>query len=531
MSESSFKVQRSVTGGFLIRNAFHILLGALAFLGSCILLVSTRWGIGTYPDSVVYIGIARSIFEGSGVRFFNDTGQFVPVTQFPPLYPSVIASFGIMGLDPLSGSRWLSAILFAANTILVAYIVYWATLSRGASLISSFFAQSSFPMVYIHSMALSEPLFIFLVFLGLSLLALYLHGSRPWMLYLSAVTIGLSCLARYVGIAFVLTGTVAIFCLSGREWKKRLADASNFFILASVPLVIWVCRNLWLAGNTVNRKFGFHLPPIKDLLAGTDTICLWLFPAGMVNSAPWLCLSVLVITFFLVCWLARNGLSRSKYMHLGVFWLLGYGIFLLTSWVLNDQPLYFETRHLAIAYVATMVLAVCIITQWLQLTRLKTKSWRWFIFDCLIIAISALQMVNGVLWLRYSYINGIGLASESWRNSELIKFAKSADSSIPMFSNAPDFIYTLTGNHAVMIPNKVNPYTRLPNEMYRTDITTMGKQLHDRNGVLIYFIADDRLWYLPSQNELQNHVSLQIIKTAGDGTIYSAKASAVGQDR
>src|SRR5437773_2180848 len=313
MSESSFKVRGSATAGFLSGNAFRTLVGALALLGSCVLLVSTRWGIGGYPDSLVYVGVARSILDGSGVRFFNDMGQFAPVTQYPPLYPSMMAAFGIMGLDPLLGSRWISVFLFAGNAILVAYILYRTTLSPGASLIGSFFALSSFPMVYIHSMALSEPMFIFLVFLGFSFLGLYLQGLSPSMIYLSALTIGLSCLTRYVGIAFLLTGTVAIFCLSGREWKKRLADASNFFILASLPLVIWVCRNLWLAGNTVNRKVGFHVPTIKDLLPGTDTICLWLFPAGIVDRAPWLWRSVLVIAFLLVCWLTRNGIPlRSK---------------------------------------------------------------------------------------------------------------------------------------------------------------------------------------------------------------------------
>jgi len=76
-----------------------------------------------------------------------------------------------------------------------------------------------------------------------------------------------------------------------------------------------------------------------------------------------------------------------------------------------------------------------------------------------------------------------------------------------------------------MIPNKLNPYTRLPNEMYPTEIATMKKQLQDRNGVLIYFFAEERLWYLPSQNELENKMPLQIVKTATDGMIYRTKIS------
>ena len=82
-----------------------------------------------------------------------------------------------------------------------------------------------------------------------------------------------------------------------------------------------------------------------------------------------------------------------------------------------------------------------------------------------------------------------------------------------------------------MIPKKVNPYIRLPNEMYPIEIATMKEQLQDRNGALIYFLADDRLWYLPSQNELENKIPLQIVKTATDGTIYRAKNFAVVPDR
>src|SRR5438093_13383837 len=131
-------------------------------------------------------------------------------------------------------------------------------------------------MIYIHSMAVSEPMFIFLVLLGFSFLALYLEGSTRWMVYVCALTIGLSSLTRYVGIAFLLTGPVAIFCLGDRDWKKRLADASSFVIVASFPLVIWICRNLWLAGNPVNRMFGLGFLAIKILMPGIDTMAHWL---------------------------------------------------------------------------------------------------------------------------------------------------------------------------------------------------------------------------------------------------------------
>jgi hypothetical protein len=67
------------------------------------MIIATHLGIGLYPDSIVYIGTARSILNGDGVRFLNDIGQIAPVTQYPPLYSLMIAALGVLGLDPLDG--------------------------------------------------------------------------------------------------------------------------------------------------------------------------------------------------------------------------------------------------------------------------------------------------------------------------------------------------------------------------------------------------------------------------------------------
>jgi hypothetical protein len=94
-----------------------------------------------------------------------------------------------------------------------------------------------------------------------------------------------------------------------------------------------------------------------------------------------------------------------------------------------------------------------------------------------------------------------------------------------IFSNAPDFIYTLTGKRAALIPRKVTPDKTLknsvPNQQYAAEIANMKEQLEDKRGVLIYFDGgDDRLWYLPSKTELESRLSLQVLKAASDGTVY-----------
>ena len=115
--------------------------------------------------------------------------------------------------------------------------------------------------------------------------------------------------------------------------------------------------------------------------------------------------------------------------------------------------------------------------------------------------------------------------SEQWRSSELLKFAKHADKALVVFSNAPDFIFTLTAKSASMIPHKIDPDSRKANERYADDIAAMGEQLKKTGAVLIYFKDEGRLWYLPSQKELEAALPLQVIRAARDGTIYSLKGS------
>ena len=499
---------------------------ALALIGAGILAVATRWGIGIYTDSVVYIGAARSILAGDGFQFLNDIGQFSPITQYPPGYPWLIAAFAWTGFDPLDSARLISIIFCAGNSLLVAYIVFRSTASFGAMLLAVFLSFAAFPMVYINSQALSEPPFIFLTLLGVCFLARYLQKSHRASIYWFALAIGLSCLVRYVGIAFGMTGAAVILFYGRDDWRKRLIDAVTFSVLSAIPIVGWVVRNYLSAGNAVNRTFGFHLPALADLLPSMDTVGHWLLPTSVVDNALWPSRLFMLLVFMLFYGLVRKvDWWCSWYPRLMIYCVIGYGSFLFISFSFNDQPLFFDTRTLALPYVATMIVVLSITTEWLRVNRPGGKSWRWFEFDCAVVILLALQMINGVVWLRQSYVNGIGFATDTWRNSELIHFAKNAPASTPIVSNAPDFIYTLTGRRTAMIPYKADPNSRQPNQHYAQAITVMHQQLKQPNAVFVYFNDEDRLWYLPSIKELESAIPLHAVKTAKDGTIYDLKSS------
>jgi len=521
---ASINTDGEVAITFFRINSVGVAVTGLIFIGTALLWLGTRWGIGLYTDSMVYVGAARSILAGDGFQYLNDIGQFAPITQYPPGYPWLIAVLGMIGLDPLDSARWLSIFFCAGNSMLVADIAYRSTASRGATLLAVFLSFAAFPMVYINSQALSEPPFIFLTLLGFYFLARYLLASDSASIYGFALVVGLSCLVRYVGIAFGLTGATVILFHGRAPWRKRWVDAAKFSVLSALPIVIWLVRNYLQAGNPVNRTFGFHLPAVADLLPSTDTVGHWLLPTSIVDQAPWVSRLFLLLVVLLFCRLARNfSWLKSWHPRLMVYCALGYGAFLLVSFSFNDQPLYFDTRTMALPYVATLIVALSIMTAWLRENRSVEKSWRWFAFDSMLVVLLAVQLINGVVWLRYSYVNGIGFATDIWRNSELIRFAKNAPASTPIVSNAPDFIYTLTGRRTVMIPHKLDPSNRQPNSHYAQALAAMGEQLTQPNAVFVYFNDDQRLWYLPSIKELASALPLQAVKATQDGAIYRLK--------
>ena len=146
-------------------------LGACAVLGGGVLLRSSLWGLGLSPDSVVYIGAARSLLTGHGFSLPGDPApfSFSPITHYPPLYSSLLALVGTLA-DPLDGAIWLNVAAFSTNNYVAGFLLFAVLGSWQLALLGSLFTLTAFPLVQAHTMAWSEALFIMLEFLSILLL-------------------------------------------------------------------------------------------------------------------------------------------------------------------------------------------------------------------------------------------------------------------------------------------------------------------------------------------------------------------------
>jgi hypothetical protein len=74
-----------------------------------------------------------------------------------------------------------------------------------------------------------------------------------------------------------------------------------------------------------------------------------------------------------------------------------------------------------------------------------------------------------------------------------------------------------------MLPRKLDPYSRLQNSEYEIEVAEMKKNLRDKNGVVAYFNAESREWFLPSLKDLETKIVLRMISGKSDPVIDGIK--------
>lgn len=512
----------------LKRYFFPSVFAVLSIVGFAILLLSTRWGVGLSPDSAIYIGVARSLLRGFGLSVPSWSGEGAPLVHYPPLYSLLLAGMGLFGMDPLAGARWLNAALFGANVFLPGLCLYTFTRSFYLSASASFLMLISFPMVLVHSMAWSEPLFIFFGFLGIYLLALHVERPNRWVLAASSLAVGLAFLARYAGISLVAAGVGAVLLLAREKWRRRLIQAAIFCSISSVPMVAWITANLMFAGTTTGRKIAYHPPRREQLESFLETISTWLFPVRDPPFAQWLGLLLLAVLSSASLLAMRRGRqywgqNPSGPVILSLllgFFVLSYAALLVFSISFLDAQTPLDNRILSPVYVATVLFSLCAVHALSGSPRWREARILPVILGMVLAVVSGTQLMQSASWLERSYDHGVGYASRQWSQAELLKYVKALDREVPIFTNGPDIIYLLAGRPAQMIPRKVDPGTALPNNHYGGELAAMKGQLQEKKGVVVYFYKITWRWYLPPENELREGLDLHVVIRTEDGAVY-----------
>jgi len=445
------------------------------------ILAATAKGLYVSPDAVFYVGTARNWLDGRGL---TPPPGLPPLEHFPPLFTLALAALGRVGLDPLDGARLVNVVAFAGTVLLVGLVVRSRTGSVAAASAASVLAAAAVDLLTYSASALSEPLFILLAIAGLVVLAVYLDRPSPALLAGAAALIAAAFLTRYVGVALVVAGVAALL------WRRRWAAAGAFGAATLAPVAAWLT---WAEGPT-DRSFAFHMFGADYLGQAVRPLARWVIPwpgppVGFV-------LALLLVAGGIV--MARR-VPGSTLSRLLVAFAVVYLAVLLANRAFTDATGRLDARFLAPLHVVVILVAVP------ALQRVRMAG-------VLVLA----QVVGALAWTAGGLTDD-GISRRGYNAAALRRSAVMADVGQPVYSNAFDAIFFLTGRSALPIPAEKDYLTGRPNPRYDEELAAMRAS----GGYLAYFDAlTFRRSFLPSRAELEAALTLEVVATDALGTLY-----------
>lgn len=517
-----------------------ILLAAL--LGIVLMIFITRWGIGTSPDSISYIGGSRTLLAGEGLMnaYGEDVGT--PMTFRAPLYPFLLSGLALTGLTPLSAARWLNVIIFAANIILVGRLIFSVLRdSHWLPLLGAVLVLTSLPMINIHAFAWTEPLFILLAFSGFLLLDDGLQKENLFLILLAAVLMGLAVVTRYAGFPLIAVGGLGILLFSTVGYGRRLRQAVLFGLVAALPFALWTVRNMVVAGNSAGREIAFHPFNMTHVRQLVFTLSGWLqLPDFLPNLVR---LAVLGLVFggllLLLVWplFAKNsGAGETAVpvlVKLLVLFVLVYMAFLVLSISFVDANTPLDDRILSPVFVACVVLfmyALSVLWQMITDRGDQTpearppagqKRWSLIILVVLGVAFLGTAVWRELNWIRAETGQGLGFTGLAWQQSDINAYIAQLPDDLPIYSNVPEAIYLHTEKSALSFPRKINVTTQRVEADYTAQMALIRQELLQEQGVIVFF-STLRQDARETITEIESELPLTISFEAADGLVYTA---------
>jgi 4-amino-4-deoxy-L-arabinose transferase-like glycosyltransferase len=342
-----------------------ILFVSLSFLslfgGYFIYKATEVHGMGIRTDSVAYIWAARTLASGNGLGRPDGLGNFKPLTHWPPLYPILLAGFEWIGVDAITGARFLGILSYVLLIFLIGWMLERTTRSVWAAVSGALLCAISPTLIETSVMAMTEPLYIVISLASLLFLSIFLEKKKmPWLISAGFLA-GLAFLTRYVGLALILSGGMVLLSRNS-SWRQKIRDVFSFGVVSILPMSLWIIRNMLVAGSSTNRHFAFIPIPKEDFTLLLQTLDGWVKPAASIFAIGsgkiimGVCVFGLVL-FFLRINQNQDAAPKSNSMILlnGGYGICYAGMLFLSRFYFDPAITVWEPRMLAPLYLVLMI--------------------------------------------------------------------------------------------------------------------------------------------------------------------------------
>lgn len=373
---------------------FIVYLAAASAAGMAVIYLATyRFGAGLSTDAVLNLSAASNLLQGKGL--IDIYGH--PLTQWPPLYPLIIAALSFLLRADIFPVAWhLNALVFGL-CIFCSGLLFRTLFPDdpvfaylGAAVIATCLG-----IIQISANVASDPLLLLFAILFLLFAARYAaHRSFPDLLW-TGIFACLGSLQRYAGVSLVLAGAAWLAYLYRKQPAQALLRGGLFFVIFGAPIFAWgFLHNLPATGNL----FGSYLQPdvAKNLYAATLKLLYWFIPLVVIQRVtPYGILLLLLVILLLLNrapqWKQWFGLLTSDaHMASTIFFVLYAAMLVFYVSYVEHRNLESQRIHMVILP-SLLILAFSIIRE-LILPHLGAPALLW---KYRILALLA------VLWLIY----------------------------------------------------------------------------------------------------------------------------------
>lgn len=429
----------------------------LACVAGCVFIyLFTRVsGIGISPDSVNYESTATHIREGLSFTDFN----FVPLADFPLGYPCLLALVSFLTrTSVLHIAPALNAVLFSGLLLSCAVVIRgWRNMPRlFRTGLLSVLACSPF-LLEIYSMLWSETLFLFLILLFFISLKKYLAQPSVRKLVVAATICALAFVTRYAGVTVLLTGLALILFSGSLPAGRKIFHLVIFTVTGCSLVAVNLVRNRMVAGHAtgVREKALRSLPDNFSQIGGV--VADWLpFLHGQERIATALFILLLIVAAVAMVFFILQQQFYAGYQNIVTSFFLVYSVFILTiATVSRFENL--TSRLLSPVYIPMIMLITGMVAGFYKRVLRRRRIIPALVAIVLLVGFHLNHYrLNAEAWEGIKDSGMPGYAEGSWRNSPAVAYVRShaREFRYPVYANANDAVYFLTGIHALAIPHR-----------------------------------------------------------------------------
>jgi hypothetical protein len=337
---------------------------------------------------------------------------------------------------------------------------------------------------------------------------------------------GLAGMTRYIGFMLIPVVLLSILLLDKSNYRDKLLKIVSIIIMCSIPIAIWIIRNMIISGTLVNRNISYHPIQLGHLERAARTLSSWFFipiSISFVSKVLILMAMASVAIAIMIIMLKKLGMlsDLNRVPLICIFFLCVYAGALIFSILFVEPNLPLSDHYLLPFYI---VLGTGLVTLGRNAIYLTERSkWAAVLVVSLGAAFLVAQGEQSTRMIKPLSENGVGFNGRAWKFSKTIDFIKTLPDDTPIYSNAPDAIGFLTGRQTKMIPSRQNPAGSDGQGDSGKAMKDMIRQLEDAKGFLIYFKMISWRGYVLNAEELKQYAELQSIYEGWDGSVYRVR--------